>query len=50
MFQTFYRCLLPSAVAINSATFIGYRVAGFIGAIFSLLGILLPALTNVVGI
>lgn len=34
---------IPGAVAINSATFIGYRIAGVSGAIAALLGILLPA-------
>ncbi|MFB7139538.1 chromate transporter [Gottfriedia sp. NPDC056225] len=32
----------PGAIAINSATFIGYRVAGLKGAITAMLGIMLP--------
>lgn len=41
---------LPGAIAINSAIFIGYRVAGLIGALFSLLGILLPTLFIVIAV
>lgn len=33
----------PGPIAINSATFIGYRVAGFWGAFFSTLGVVLPS-------
>src|SRR5690625_3044705 len=33
---------IPGAIAINSATFIGYQIAGRKGAIAALLGILLP--------
>ncbi|WP_276357088.1 chromate transporter [Cohnella caldifontis] len=33
---------VPGAVAVNSATFIGYRIAGVPGAIAALLGIVLP--------
>jgi chromate transporter len=33
---------IPGAVAINSATFIGYRLAGVPGAIAAMCGILLP--------
>ncbi|MBO5928737.1 MAG: chromate transporter, partial [Clostridia bacterium] len=29
----------PGPIAINSATFVGYRVAGFFGAMFSTLGV-----------
>lgn len=32
----------PGAIAINSATFVGYRLAGVPGAIAALLGVLLP--------
>src|SRR5690625_488596 len=41
---------IPGAIAINAAIFIGYRVAGIIGAIFSLLGIVLPTILIVVKI
>lgn len=41
---------LPGAIAINSAIFIGYRVAGLVGALFSLLGILLPTLFIVLAV
>ncbi len=33
----------PGPIAINSATFIGYRVAGFWGSFFSTLGVVLPS-------
>ncbi len=33
----------PGPVAINSATFVGYRVAGFWGAFFSTLGVVTPS-------
>lgn len=33
---------VPGAVAVNSATFIGYRIAGVPGSIAALLGIFLP--------
>jgi chromate transporter len=33
----------PGPIAINSATFVGYRVAGFFGAFFATLGVVLPS-------
>lgn len=33
----------PGPIAINSATFVGYRVAGFWGAFFSTVGVVLPS-------
>ncbi len=33
---------VPGAIAINSATFIGYRIAGPLGAITAMAGILIP--------
>lgn len=39
---------IPGAIAINSATFIGYRVGGGKGAIASLIGIVIPSFTIVV--
>ena len=33
----------PGPIAINSATFIGYRVAGFFGSMFATLGVVLPS-------
>ena len=41
---------VPGAIAINSATFIGYRIAGVMGAIAAMLGILLPTLCIVAGL
>ena len=33
----------PGPISVNAATFIGYKVAGFWGAFFSTLGLVLPA-------
>lgn len=33
----------PGPIAINSATFVGYRVAGFWGSFFSTFGVVLPS-------
>src|SRR5690625_264354 len=41
---------IPGAIAINAAIFIGYRVAGIAGAMFSLLGIVLPTIFIVVSV
>lgn len=35
----------PGVIAINSATFIGYRVAGFWGALCATLGVVVPSFT-----
>lgn len=35
----------PGPIAINSATYIGYKVAGFWGSLVSTLGMVLPSLT-----
>ncbi len=35
---------VPGVIAINSSIFIGYRVAGFIGALAATLGVALPSL------
>ena len=34
----------PGPIAINSATFIGYKVGKFLGAVFAVLGVILPSL------
>ena len=34
----------PGPIAINSATYIGYKVAGFWGSLFATLGMVLPSL------
>ncbi|WP_169090655.1 chromate transporter [Paenibacillus sp. PL91] len=39
---------VPGAIAVNSATFIGYRIAGVKGAIAATLGILLPTFCIVI--
>lgn len=33
---------IPGAIAINSATFIGYRIAGIRGALAAMIGVMLP--------
>lgn len=33
----------PGPIAINAATFVGFRVAGFFGAFFATLGVVLPS-------
>ncbi len=35
----------PGPIAINSATFVGYRVGGFFGALLATLGVVLPPFT-----
>src|SRR5690625_4875368 len=39
---------IPGAIGINSATFIGYRIAGIAGAITAMLGVLIPTFTIVI--
>ena len=34
----------PGPIAINSATYIGYKVGGFLGSVFATLGMVLPSL------
>jgi len=41
---------IPGAVAVNSATFIGYRLAGIGGALAALLGIFLPTFALMIGL
>ncbi|BBI36709.1 chromate transporter [Cohnella abietis] len=41
---------VPGAVAVNSATYIGYRIAGIRGATAALLGILLPTCCLMIGL
>ncbi len=40
--------MTPGAIAINSATFVGYRIAGLAGAAISTLGVILPSLLLVI--
>lgn len=35
----------PGPIAINSATFIGYKVGGVLGSVFATLGVVLPSFT-----
>lgn len=39
---------VPGAIGINSATFIGYRIAGISGAMTAMLGVLIPTFTIVI--
>ncbi len=41
---------VPGAVAVNSATLIGYRIAGIGGALSALLGIFLPTFALMIGL
>lgn len=41
--------ITPGPVAINSATFVGYRMAGVLGSVMATLGVVLPSLL-VIGI
>ena len=40
----------PGPIALNMATFIGYKTAGFLGALFSTFGVILPSFGIVFGI
>lgn len=41
---------IPGAVAINSAMFVGYRIAGIAGAIAAMIGVLLPTFLIVIAL
>ncbi len=40
----------PGPIAINSATYIGYRMAGFLGSLFATLGVVIPSFTVIFSI
>lgn len=40
----------PGPIAINAATFVGYKTAGFFGALLSTVGVALPSFIIIVGI
>lgn len=40
----------PGPIAVNSATFVGYKVCGFWGAFFATLGVVLPSFFIIFGI
>lgn len=40
----------PGPVAINAATFVGYRICGFFGALMSTLGVVLPSFLIILAI
>ncbi|MDF2716206.1 MAG: chromate transporter [Paenibacillus sp.] len=41
---------IPGAVALNAASFVGYRVAGVAGAVTAVLGMMLPTFLIVIGL
>jgi chromate transporter len=41
---------LPGVIAINSAIYVGYRIAGFLGAVASTLGVVLPSFIIILAI
>lgn len=40
----------PGPIAVNAATYVGYKVGGFFGAFFATLGLVLPSLGIIFGI
>lgn len=40
----------PGPIAINAATFVGFRICGFWGALFATLGVVLPSFFIILGI
>ncbi|MGN0149637.1 MAG: chromate transporter [Clostridia bacterium] len=38
----------PGPIAINSATFVGFKICGFWGALFATLGVVLPSFTIII--
>jgi chromate transporter len=42
--------MTPGPIAINAATFIGYKQAGFLGAVVCTLGVILPSMLIMLGI
>lgn len=40
----------PGPIAINAATFVGYKVGGFFGAFFATLGVILPSFVIILAI
>lgn len=38
----------PGIIAVNTATFVGYKLKGYLGAIFSTLGIVLPSILIII--
>ena len=40
----------PGPIAINAATFVGYQVSGFAGAVFATLGVVLPSFVIILGL
>ncbi len=40
----------PGIIAVNVSTFIGYKIRGVLGAIFSMIGMILPSLIIITGL
>lgn len=38
----------PGPIAINAATFVGFKICGFWGALFATLGVVLPSFTTII--
>lgn len=38
---------LPGVIAINSAIYVGYRIAGFVGAVVTAIGVILPSFITI---
>ncbi len=42
--------LTPGPIAVNAATYVGYKVAGLAGAFFATLGVVLPSVLIILGL
>lgn len=40
----------PGPIAVNSATFVGYRVCGFLGSLFATVGVVIPSFVIILAI
>lgn len=40
----------PGPIAINAATFVGFRICGFFGALFATIGVVIPSFFIILGI
>ena len=40
----------PGPIAINAATYVGYRAGGFIGSVAATLGVVIPSLLIIMGV
>ncbi len=42
--------MTPGAIGVNTATFVGFRVAGFFGALFATFALILPSFLLIIGL